>query len=125
MMFSEEEIKLILSKDTCRLASVSANGWPHLVPVSYVYIKEKFYVPSKKNAKKVKNLKINPKATIVIDDEQTEMGVMIECNARILEYYEAYAIIRYMENEKGWKESKNTVIIELSPLRKASWSLKS
>ncbi|PSN83798.1 hypothetical protein B9Q11_01010 [Candidatus Marsarchaeota G2 archaeon ECH_B_SAG-F08] len=123
-MFNDDEMKLILSKDICRLSSLSANGWPHVVPVSYLYINRKFYVPSHKRAKKVKNLKRNSKATIVIDDEQTEVGLMIECDARILEDNEAYTIKRYMESVKGWKNDENAVIIELTPVRKASWSLK-
>ncbi len=65
----------------------------------------------------------NSKATIVIDDEQTEAGVMVECDARILQDNEAYAIRKHMETVKGWKNDENTVIIELTPLRKTSWSL--
>jgi nitroimidazol reductase NimA-like FMN-containing flavoprotein (pyridoxamine 5'-phosphate oxidase superfamily) len=82
--FSRREARLIEAKDVCRLSTISSNGWPHSVPVGYVYHRGKFYVPSSKDAKKVVNLARNAKATLVIDDELKEHGVMIECTARVL-----------------------------------------
>jgi nitroimidazol reductase NimA-like FMN-containing flavoprotein (pyridoxamine 5'-phosphate oxidase superfamily) len=108
----------------CRLSTISSNGWPHSVPVGYVYHRGKFYVPSSKDAKKVVNLARNAKATLVIDDELKEHGVMIECTARVLRGLAAERLIEHMRNVKGWKNDNSTVVIELSPIRKASWFLK-
>jgi nitroimidazol reductase NimA-like FMN-containing flavoprotein (pyridoxamine 5'-phosphate oxidase superfamily) len=122
--FSRREVRLIEAKDVCRLSTISSNGWPHSVPVGYVYHRGKFYVPSSKDAKKVVNLARNAKATLVIDDELKEHGVMIECTARVLRGLAAERLIEHMRNVKGWKNDNSTVVIELSPIRKASWFLK-
>src|SRR5207245_11306014 len=82
-VLTDRELALILSKDICRLSTISANGWPHIVPVSYVYRRGKFYIPTARRAKKVRNLAKNNKATIVVDDGRLEHGVMIECRAKI------------------------------------------
>ena len=38
--FSEEELKFILINEVCRLATVSKDGKPHVVPVCYIYASE-------------------------------------------------------------------------------------
>ncbi len=55
------------------------------MPVSYVYLRGKFYIPTARRAKKVRNLAKNSNATIVVDDERLEHGVMIECSSKVLE----------------------------------------
>ncbi len=118
------EKQLILSKDVCRLSTISPNGWPHSVPVSYVCLRGKFYVPSSRRAKKVTNLEKNNKATIVVDDEDIEHGVMIECKTKILDGDSAEPFKNHMREVKGWKNEENTIVIELAPVRNTSWFLK-
>ena len=84
-VLTDRELALILSKDICRLSTISSNGWPHIVPVGYVYLRGKFCIPMDRRAKKVGNLAKNDNATIVVDDERLEHGVMIECSSKILE----------------------------------------
>ncbi len=120
----DRERNLVLSKDIGRLSTISANGWPHSVPVSYVYLRGRFYVPSAQNAKKVKNLKKDKRATLVIDDERTEHGLMVECNAKILDTARAESFRKYMRDIKRWKNDETTMVIELEPRRKTSWFLK-
>lgn len=121
---SARERNLVTSKDIGRLSTVSVNGWPHSIPVGYVYLDGKLYVPSSASTKKVRNLIKNAKATIVIDDELKEHGVMIECDPKILKGTKAEALRKYMRRVKGWQNDESTVIVELKPLRKASWFLK-
>jgi nitroimidazol reductase NimA-like FMN-containing flavoprotein (pyridoxamine 5'-phosphate oxidase superfamily) len=45
--FSEEELKFILSNEVCRLATVSKDGKPHVVPVCYIYANNAFYIKMK------------------------------------------------------------------------------
>jgi len=80
-----EESVLVRSNDLCRLATKSSSGWPHCVPVSYVYLKGKFFVPANRASRKVINIERNSKATLLIDEgESKEHGIMIECNATVL-----------------------------------------
>ena len=122
--FSGRERNLVLSKGIGRLSTISANGWPHSVPVSCLYLRGRFYVPTAQSAKKVKNLKKNKRATLVIDDESTEHGIMVECNAKILDSGKAEPFKKYMREVKRWKNDETTIVLELEPRRKASWFLK-
>ena len=100
---TDRDIALVSSKDICRLSTISSNGWPHVVPVGYVYLRGKFYIPTDRSAKKVRNLAKNPKATIVVDDERLEHGVMIECGSKILEGSKAEPHREYMRKGKRWQ----------------------
>ena len=119
------EAGLIGSKDILALSTVSQHGWPHCVPVSYVYIDGKFYIPASSKSKKIRNLRQNHRATILVDDAETESGVMMECEPKILIGEKAKKFRDYMRRVKGWQNDATTVIIVLTPLRKASWFLKS
>jgi general stress protein 26 len=124
LVLTDREMALILSRDVCRLSTISSNGWPHIVPVSYVYLRGKFHIPTDRRAKKVRNLLKNSNATIVVDDERLEHGVMIECSSKILEGSKAQPLRDYMRKVKRWQNDETTAIIELTPSRKASWFLK-
>jgi len=123
-VLTEREMALILSRDVCRLSTISSNGWPHVVPVSYAYLRRKFYIPTDRRTKKVRNLAKNSNATIVVDDERLEHGVMIECSSKILEGSKAQPLRDYMRKVKRWQNDETTAVIELTPSRKASWFLK-
>src|SRR2546428_11973681 len=118
------ELARILSKDICRLSTISSNGWPLIVPVSYVYVRGKFYIPTDRRAKKVRDLAKNSNATIVVDDEHLENGVMIECSSKIIEGNKAQSLRDYMRKGTRWQNDETTAIIELTPSRKARWFLK-
>ena len=74
-----EETQFIKTRDTCRIATVGRDGWPHCVPVGYLYERKLFYIPSAGTAKKISNLRTNGLACIVIDDDNSrERGIMIQ-----------------------------------------------
>ena len=122
---TKREASLIGSKDILALSTVSQHGWPHCVPVSYVHLDGKFYAPASSKSKKIRNLRQNHRATILVDDAETESGVMMECEPKILIGAKATKFRDYMRRVKGWRNDATTVIIVLTPLRKASWFLKS
>lgn len=115
---------IVESKDVCRISTLSRNGWPHVVPVAYVFLDGTFYVPAGPDSKKIRNLRANPNATLVIDDEVTERGVMIECASTILGGADAKPMRDHMTREKGWQNTESTLVIKLHPLRKSSWFLR-
>jgi general stress protein 26 len=122
--FTKREVGLIGSKDIIALSTVGQRGWPHCVPVSYVYLDGKFYVPARSKSKKIQNLRRNHRATVLVDDVETESGVMMECDPKILTGVKAKKFRDYMRRVKGWQNDETTLIIVLTPLRKASWFLK-
>src|SRR5881628_439294 len=124
MNFTTKELSLITSKDILVLSTISANGWPHSVPVSYLRIDGEFYVPTNQRSKKVRNLARNGRVSVLIDDERSESGVMVECNSKILGKEKASNLLNYMRSVKGWKNDTTSLVIALRPLRKTSWFLK-
>ncbi len=122
--FTGREAGLIGSKDILALSTFSQHGWPHCVPVSYVYLEDKFYVPASSKSKKIRNLRQNHRATILVDNAETESGVMLECESKIFTGAKAKKFRDYMKKVKGWQNDEITVVIALTPMRKASWFLK-
>lgn len=119
-----KEKSIVDSTDIGRLGTISKDGWPHVVPVGYIYSRSSFYVASDADAVKMRNLRRSPRATLVIDDEEKEHGIMLECDAKILPPKHAEKWRRYMREVKGWGNDQSTAVIRLKPLRKASWFLK-
>ena len=122
--FNGREAGLTGSKDILPLSTFSQHGWPHCVPVSYVYLDDNFYVPASSKSEKIRNLRQNARATILIDDAETESGVMLECESKILTGAKAKKFRDYMKKAKGWQSDETTVVIALTPMRKESWFLK-
>src|SRR2546428_13550597 len=107
LILTDREMALILSRDVCRLSTINSNGWPHIVPVSYVYLHGKFYIPTARRAKKVRNLAKNNKATIVVDDGRLEHRVMIGCSSKIMESSKARPLREYMRNGQTLAERRD------------------
>src|SRR5213593_4301430 len=58
---------LIEQERVCRVATANPSGIPHVVPVCHVLADGKLYFGSAADAKKVVNLKINPRAALTVD----------------------------------------------------------
>ena len=73
----------------CRVATVSADGVPHAVPVCHVLAGQKLYFGSGDDGTKVRNLEANPRITVTIDEYSDHWsslkGVMIQGRARLIE----------------------------------------
>ena len=65
--FSDKEIKFLLNNEVCRVATVSSDNIPHVVPVSYIIIDNLFFFATDYNTRKYKNLKKNKNVALVID----------------------------------------------------------
>jgi nitroimidazol reductase NimA-like FMN-containing flavoprotein (pyridoxamine 5'-phosphate oxidase superfamily) len=58
---------LVERERVCRVATVSAEGQPHLVPVCHAFAGGKIYIGSSDDAAKVRNIKANPHVTVTVD----------------------------------------------------------
>jgi len=63
----KKETQFIEWERVCRVATAGASGWPHGVPVCHVLWKGKIYFGSGNDAKKVLNLKANPRVAVSVD----------------------------------------------------------
>ena len=119
----------------CRVATVSAEGVPHLVPVCHVLAREKLYFGSGKDATKIRNLKANPRITVTVDEYSDHWaglkGAMLQGRARFIERGPAFTRIRDLLYEKYPQFPKeaalatsDSVIVEVTPSRVFTWGLK-
>lgn len=83
-----------------------------------------FCIPVNPQSKKVRNLKRNGKVSVLIDDEESESGVMLECRSKIFGKDRARKLLEYMRRVKGWQNDTTTVVVALRPIRKTSWFLR-
>jgi len=95
---------LIEQERVCRVATANPSGIPHVVPVCHVLADGKLYFGSAADAKKVVNLKANPRAAVTVD---------------LTLLYRKYP---HYPDEAALEESAS-VIVEVSPTRVFSWGL--
>ena len=128
--------KLVEWERICRVATASAAGVPHVVPVCHVLEDGKLYFASETGARKVKNLRENPRVTVTVDlysdDWSNLKGVMIQGTATILEASARFRKIRrrlYAKYPQYPDMSaigdRDSVIIEVTPRHAFAWGLDS
>ena len=125
---------LIEQERVCRVATANPSGIPHVVPVCHVLADGKLYFGSAADAKKVVNLKANPRAAVTVDlysDAWAHLkGVMVQGTVRLLERGPRFRKARtllyrkypHYPDEAALQESAS-VIVEVSPTRVFSWGL--
>ena len=64
---TDQRTEFLKQANIATLATIGVSGLPHAVPIWYLYQDGKFLMISPKNAQKVKNLRRNCSATLVID----------------------------------------------------------
>jgi len=134
MKFNKAEKDFIQSMRVVRVATVDPDGVPHNVPVCPVVNNDKIFFGTERTAKKIHNIKTNPRVTVLFD-EYTEAweylrGVMIQGDARIVNAAEfrrlrkqIYAKYPQYESNAALGE-RDSVIVEVKPGKKFSWGLK-
>ena len=119
----------------CRVATVSADGVPHAVPVCHVLAGQKIWFGSGDDATKVRNLRSNPRVTVIVDEYSDHWdglkGVMVQGRARLIERGPEFTRARdrlYKKYPQYPKEAaiatSDSVIIEVTPTRVFTWGLK-
>lgn len=76
----------ILEKATVGRLGTARDGEPYVVPLSYVYYREKIYFHSNPNGRKIANLVANPRVCFQVDDEATVLARPRACNFTV-HYY--------------------------------------
>ena len=132
--FSKTAADLVAHERVCRLATVSAEGQPHLVPVCHVLAGQKIYIGSGDDAAKVRNIKANPHVTVTVDlysDHWASLkGVMVQGRAKLIERGPLFQRARRRLYEKYPQYAKeaaispsDSVVIEITPTHVFTWGL--
>ena len=118
-----------------RLATISKNKTPHIVPVWYMYSAKKFYIGTNTRTQKAKNLKKNNRVSFCIDkgvNAPNIYGVMGQGKSNLILEEEKVKTIakkillryfRTIENKSAKELLEDTdCIIEIIPEKIRVWS---
>ena len=130
-MKSKEFLK---SQKILRLATIDSSGNPHIVPVWYIYVNEKFYIGTNTKTKKAKNIKKNSKVSFCVDTGIKSpgiFGIMGVGKARLIlkidkvEILAKRILLRYfrnLENQSAQQLLNQTnCVIEIIPKKITNW----
>ena len=128
--FTKNEEKFFQSLEGARIATSHANI-PHVKPVSYIYHDNIFYIATDYNTRTFKNIKINPKVSIVIDVYASgkHKAVCVQGVVEVLEHGKKFLDIYKMFSNKfdwvknePWKENE-APFLKIIVKNKVSWGL--
>lgn len=103
--FNKEEKDLIESSRVGRLATIDINsGFPHIIPICYVYDGKVFYTSLHKRSKRLRNIEKGSKISLLIDEYKEIDGEWLALKGIIL--YVRTTVLDYYNNSKqfmhGW-----------------------
>jgi nitroimidazol reductase NimA-like FMN-containing flavoprotein (pyridoxamine 5'-phosphate oxidase superfamily) len=126
---SSKEIAFLESNEMCRFATASRKGEPHVVPVSYVWDDGYAYIVTDYGTRKLRNLRENPQAAILVDSGGTRRLLLISGPVEIIEKGEEYRRLYKLFYSKldwvkrePWKEGE-APFVKISPAFKTGWGL--
>jgi PPOX class probable F420-dependent enzyme len=129
------ERHFIASHRVARLATIDANGQPHIIPIVYVFDGEHLYTPLDAKPKRVavnqlqrvKNIQTNPQVAIVIDDyseEWTQLAwVQIRGTAALVERGDEHVIDLLLAKYSQYQAMplNDRPLIVITPHHVTSW----
>lgn len=125
MPLNKSEIDELLSKEEIAyIASVKANGDPHVAPIWFVYTVGKVYFETDKNTLKFKNIKLKNKIALCFSGKP---AYLIEGSVRWYAENEAPIPFRKLLKEKYGQDmddsyiTDKTLIFEVIPEKEMSW----
>lgn len=136
-MLKPSEVRFIKRARVMRLATITREGFPHLVPLCHVFDGENIYFATDYGTKKVENIKNNPRVAALFDEYKEPWsrlkGIMIQGRAEILEsgdeFRKAARLLKrkfkYYEREPyGPIEEGEVLIVKIVPERAVSWGFR-
>ncbi len=129
LKLSRAEIDFLKGNEMCRFGTASRKGEPHLVPVSYVWDDGYAYIVTDYGTRKLKNLRENPQAAVLVDSGGTKKLILISGPVEIIEkgkeyqrlYRLFYSKLDWVKRDP-WKEGE-APFIKITPTFKAGWGL--
>jgi nitroimidazol reductase NimA-like FMN-containing flavoprotein (pyridoxamine 5'-phosphate oxidase superfamily) len=128
-VLSDRELGYLKGHTLCRLATASREAEPQVTPVIYAMDGEDIIIAIDYGEKKLKNLRENPKAALVVDEYRPNRAVMVRGNCEIFERGKEYLRIQkvlygkfeyYRKNP--WKEGESP-ILRIRPTKCVSWGV--
>lgn len=137
-MFSSKVAQFVASHRVARLATADAGGASYVVPICYAFDGERIYTaidlkPKRVGGpelKRVRNIRENPQAALVIDDYSENWSelayVMIRGDAEVIEDGEerlnAEVLLREKYRQYAEMLEPGCAVIRITPKRVVSWT---
>lgn len=126
---SAKERKFLSKRELGRLATASKSAVPHVVPVIYALDGDDFVIAVDYNTKKLKNLRENPVAALVVDEYSPGGAVMVQGRCEMLERGKEYLRLlkvlfdrfEYYRNNP-WGEGESPILVVKAD-KVVSWGL--
>ncbi len=126
--------KFLERERVARVATISRDGAPHVVPVCHVLEDGRIYFAADKDSKKVKNLRAHPQAAVEVDlyseDWPRLAGAAITGPATLIDRGPRFRKLRSLLYQKypqysgeSALEEGEVVMVEVIPRRLVSWGL--
>lgn len=120
---------------TARVASMSPNGWPHVVPLWFVWRQGTLFVNTTRGNRTVRNLEADPRAAVTIDDGEQydelrgavlrgEMRELDASNEDLGEVTAAFGEKYFGGNEPHFASWRNRFFLRMEPERISSWDFR-
>ncbi len=112
----------LLSERNVWLATVRPNGRPHLIPIWFVWLRDKFYVCTEGKSVKVKNLATNARVSVSLENGTTPL--IAEGTARLLDKPYPMDVISEFKQKYQWDittDHSYNVLIEVAPEKWLKW----
>jgi general stress protein 26 len=68
-----------------RIATLDAEGWPHVVPVWHEWSEGRFWVIGRKKSGWALNLEADPRCAVTVDEDGGQRKVIAQCRAELVE----------------------------------------
>jgi len=128
--FKQFEKTFLERNELGRLATISRDGFPHVVPVSYLCSNENICIAIDYGTRKFRNMLKNKKVAFVVDAFNPTRGMLILGTVKIIErgkefnqiykaFHKKFAWVR----ANPWKEGEAS-FVKIQPVRKANWGLR-
>ena len=136
-VLSDEEIRFVASARVGRLATSTADGLPHVVPVCFVLVEDSIYIGLDAKPKtvdvlklrRVRNITSNPRSALIVDrysDDWSRLGyVLITADATLVsddrERVSAIEVLRHKYVQYRTLLPDDAPVIRLRAKRVTSW----
>ena len=104
------------------LATTRPDGRPHLTPIWFVYVDDRFYVCTSSKAVKARNVRASARASVAL--ESGSQPVIVEGAARVLSRPYPPTVAAEFERKFDWdldSEPEYDALIEVIPTRWLRW----
>jgi PPOX class probable F420-dependent enzyme len=128
----DEQAAFLRDNRKCALATLDAEGFPHIVAMNFAVRDGAFYMTSYGKAQKVLNVRRNPKVALMVEagSAYAELkGVMVRGDCEILESAEAVAeAFAWMAEDRGAprpaaaaRSAPKRVVLKIVPTKTVTW----